>query len=91
MSEEEKARIVHAGTVSYEEVNGGKSSQPAKPTATPPETLVKMAIDRIAKCTDPDVVEKIRLDAQGSDKINPDQKKKIAEAALSRLEQITIK
>lgn len=88
LDEEEKARIVHAGSVSFEEMDG--KERPAKPVATSAEKLVEMAVKAINNSKDVEQIEKIRLDAQGSDKINVVQKKQIADVALARLEQVGI-
>ena len=88
LDEQEKARIVNAGTVSYEEMQ--QPARPAKPQATSGDQLVRMAVDSIKKCTDTAIIEKIRLDAQGSDKINVVQKKQVADAAMARMAEIEV-
>lgn len=86
MDDQEKARIIQAGTVSYEEMQRPERS--ATPKASSADELVSMALERIAKTKDAKVVEKIRLDAQGSDKINIVQKKQVADAAIARIEEL---
>lgn len=87
LSDEEKARVIQAGTVSFEEVNQPNRNA-AKPVASPASDLVAMALQSIAKLKDPAKIEKLRLDAQGSDKINVVQKKQVFEAAKARLEEL---
>lgn len=86
MTDEQKARMVQAGQVSFEEMQ--QPSRPPKPSASTPDDLVAMALNSISKTKDLKVLQNIRLQAQGSDKINAVQKAKIAEAALARAKEL---
>lgn len=89
LDEEEKARVVQAGSVSFEEMQQ-PTTRVTRPQASSSEQLVDMALKSIAKCTDSDVLERIRLDAQGSEKIDSAQKQRIADAAIEREKAITL-
>ncbi len=89
MSDEEKARVINAGQVSYEEMNQPKTPR-AKNDASSPSEIVEMSLESIKRLNDIEKIDKICREAKGSTKITDEQKEVIIEAGRKRIDALVL-